>query len=109
MKKLRCALIGATGLAGQQFVSALKDHPWFELTGLAASPRNAGKSYFSALKTLTNIVERFGGKTELSNARQDETGEQPTVTQASTQSLGTSHDGDADIERHTSQVRTQAS
>jgi aspartate-semialdehyde dehydrogenase len=50
MKKLRCGLIGATGLAGQQFVSALKEHPWFELTGVAASPRNAGKSYLEALK-----------------------------------------------------------
>ncbi len=50
MKKLRCVLIGATGLAGQQFVAALAKHPWFELTGLAASPRSAGKTYVEALK-----------------------------------------------------------
>lgn len=49
MKKLRCGLIGATGIAGQQFISALKDHPWFELSALAASPRSAGKSYAEAL------------------------------------------------------------
>ncbi|MBK7859572.1 MAG: aspartate-semialdehyde dehydrogenase [Archangiaceae bacterium] len=59
MKKLRCALIGATGLAGQQFVSALKDHPWFELTGLAASPRNAGKSYADALKYPNGMMGWF--------------------------------------------------
>ena len=45
MAKLRAVLIGATGLAGQQFIAALKDHPSIELTGLAASPRSAGKAY----------------------------------------------------------------
>jgi aspartate-semialdehyde dehydrogenase len=50
MKKLRCVLIGATGMAGQQFVAALAKHPWFELTGIAASARSAGKSYTDALK-----------------------------------------------------------
>lgn len=59
MKKLRCALIGATGLAGQQFISALKDHPWFELTGLAASPRNAGKSYLDALRAPSGMLGWF--------------------------------------------------
>jgi aspartate-semialdehyde dehydrogenase len=49
MKKLRCGLLGATGLAGQQFVDALQNHPWFELTQLAASPRSAGKTYQQAL------------------------------------------------------------
>jgi len=59
MKKLRCGLIGATGLAGQQFVSALKDHPWFELVGLAASPRNAGKPYVEALKAPNGMLGWF--------------------------------------------------
>ena len=59
MKKLRCALVGATGLAGQQFVSALKDHPWFELTGLAASPRSAGKAYVDALKAPSGMLGWF--------------------------------------------------
>jgi aspartate-semialdehyde dehydrogenase len=49
MPKLRALLVGATGIAGQQFVSALCDHPWFELTGVAASPRNAGKRYLEAV------------------------------------------------------------
>lgn len=59
MKKLRCALVGATGLAGQQFIAALKDHPFFELTGLAASPRNAGKRYVDALKAPSGMLGWF--------------------------------------------------
>ncbi len=59
MKKLRCALLGATGLAGQQFVCALNNHPWFELTGLAASPRSAGKSYRDALKAPNGMLGWF--------------------------------------------------
>jgi aspartate-semialdehyde dehydrogenase len=59
MKKLRCALIGATGLAGQQFVLALKDHPWFELTGVAASPRSAGKTYLEALRAPNGMLGWF--------------------------------------------------
>jgi aspartate-semialdehyde dehydrogenase len=49
MAKLRAVLFGATGLAGQQFVSALAAHPWFELAAVAASPRNAGRRYAEAL------------------------------------------------------------
>ena len=49
MPKLRVLLVGATGIAGQQFVSALREHPWFEITALAASPRNAGKRYSEAV------------------------------------------------------------
>ncbi|MBU0586144.1 aspartate-semialdehyde dehydrogenase [Candidatus Micrarchaeota archaeon] len=48
MKKLKCAVLGATGAAGQQFVEATKDHPWFETTGLYASERSAGKKYCDA-------------------------------------------------------------
>jgi aspartate-semialdehyde dehydrogenase len=59
MKKLRCVLIGATGLAGQQFVSALRDHPWFELAGLAASPRNEGKKYVEALRSSNGMLGWF--------------------------------------------------
>ncbi|MDE3075130.1 MAG: aspartate-semialdehyde dehydrogenase [Chloroflexota bacterium] len=46
---LRAGLVGATGIVGQQFVVALQDHPWFQLTQLAASERSAGKSYRQAL------------------------------------------------------------
>jgi aspartate-semialdehyde dehydrogenase len=43
-------VIGATGVAGQQFVSALQTHPWFDVTVLAASERSAGKTYGEALR-----------------------------------------------------------
>ena len=49
MSKKTAAIIGATGIAGQQFVAALRDHPQFEVTHLAASPRSAGKTYHEAL------------------------------------------------------------
>jgi aspartate-semialdehyde dehydrogenase len=49
MKK-RVAVVGATGIAGQQFLIALHDHPWFEVSLLAASERSAGKSYGAAIR-----------------------------------------------------------
>jgi aspartate-semialdehyde dehydrogenase len=45
----RVALMGATGVAGQQFLVSLDRHPWFELTTLAASSRSAGKAYTDAI------------------------------------------------------------
>jgi aspartate-semialdehyde dehydrogenase len=46
---LRVGVLGATGAVGQKFVRLLADHPWFELTALAASERSAGKSYREAV------------------------------------------------------------
>jgi aspartate-semialdehyde dehydrogenase len=45
----RVAVVGATGIAGQQFLVALARHPWFEVVMLAASERSAGKTYGAAL------------------------------------------------------------
>jgi aspartate-semialdehyde dehydrogenase len=59
MAKLRAVLIGATGLAGQQFISALQNHPDIELTGLAASPRSAGKPYAEALRGSNGMTAWF--------------------------------------------------
>lgn len=49
-KRQRVAIVGATGIAGQQFIDALRDHPWFEVAALAASERSAGKTYAEALR-----------------------------------------------------------
>lgn len=49
MKKT-AAVVGATGIAGQQFLAALAGHPWFEVVKLAASPRSAGKKYADAIR-----------------------------------------------------------
>ncbi len=49
MKKLKVGVIGGTGMVGQRFVSLLAEHPWFDLTVIAASSRSAGKTYAEAL------------------------------------------------------------
>jgi len=49
MKKKTVAVIGATGVAGQQFLASLSGHPFFEVVALAASERSAGKPYKDAL------------------------------------------------------------
>lgn len=49
MRKYRAAIIGATGMVGQRFSLLLADHPWFEVTALAASPASAGKKYRDAV------------------------------------------------------------
>ncbi len=50
MKKLRAGILGATGMVGQRFITLLSDHPWFELTTLAASPRSEGLTYEEAVE-----------------------------------------------------------
>ena len=49
MKKYRVGVIGGTGMVGQRFLTLLENHPWFELTAIAASPRSAGKTYEEAV------------------------------------------------------------
>lgn len=48
MKKIEVGILGATGTVGQRFIQVLEDHPWFEVTWLAASDRSAGKRYGDA-------------------------------------------------------------
>jgi len=45
MDKIQVGVLGATGMVGQRFVQLLADHPWFEITALAASERSAGMPY----------------------------------------------------------------
>ncbi len=49
MKKFNVGIIGATGMVGQRFSLLLADHPWFNVTCLAASSRSAGKSFKEAV------------------------------------------------------------
>ena len=49
MKKLNVGVIGATGMVGQRFLTLLDNHPYFNVTALAASARSAGKTYEEAL------------------------------------------------------------
>ena len=48
-KKFRAGILGATGTVGQRLVQLLADHPWFELTEVAASERSSGKKYSEAV------------------------------------------------------------
>ncbi|HSG83371.1 MAG: aspartate-semialdehyde dehydrogenase [Nitrosopumilus sp.] len=56
MDKKRVAIIGVTGAVGQEFVQSLHNHPWFEVTQIAASERSAGKKYLDAIKDANGIV-----------------------------------------------------
>jgi aspartate-semialdehyde dehydrogenase len=47
---IKTAILGATGIVGQQFVAALHGHPWFSVEKLLTSPRSAGKRYHEALR-----------------------------------------------------------
>ncbi|MCD7947430.1 MAG: aspartate-semialdehyde dehydrogenase [Oscillospiraceae bacterium] len=49
MKKYQVGVIGGTGMVGQRFVKLLENHPWFDLTVIAASARSAGKTYEEAV------------------------------------------------------------
>lgn len=49
MKNYKVGIIGATGMVGQRFALLLENHPWFEVTALAASARSAGRKYSEAV------------------------------------------------------------
>ena len=57
MDKKRVCVVGATGSVGQEFIQSLNNHPWFELTQIAASPKSAGKNYLDAIKNADGIVQ----------------------------------------------------
>ncbi len=47
--KISVGVLGATGMVGQRYIKLLENHPWFEVTYVAASPRSAGKLYKDAV------------------------------------------------------------
>ena len=63
MRKYNVAVIGATGMVGQRFLLLLNNHPYFNVTCLAASSASAGKRYRDAVKKwhmADPIPEKFG-------------------------------------------------
>ena len=76
MEKKRVGIIGATGMVGQRFITLLRDHPYFELTVLAASKRSAGIKYGDAVgqrwKMNTPLPEDIASMTVLDAADIDE-------------------------------------
>lgn len=59
MRTIKVAVVGATGVAGQQFLAALLGHPYFEVTALAASERSAGKTYRDAITDASGAVRWY--------------------------------------------------
>ena len=49
MKQYKVGIIGGTGMVGQRFITLMENHPWFQLTAIAASGRSAGKPYEEAV------------------------------------------------------------
>jgi aspartate-semialdehyde dehydrogenase len=59
MKKLRVGILGATGMVGQRFVTLLHNHPWFDISCLAASSASFGKMYKEAVKNRWKLDEKI--------------------------------------------------
>ena len=51
MKQYKVGVVGCTGMVGQRFVTLMENHPWFQLTVVAASARSAGKTYEEAVSS----------------------------------------------------------
>ena len=45
---MKVAVLGATGMVGQNFIRMLRNHPWFEIAVVAASADSAGQSFREA-------------------------------------------------------------
>lgn len=59
--KLSVGILGATGMVGQRYIKLLENHPWFEVSCVAASPRSAGKPYKEAVRNRWLIGEEIPG------------------------------------------------
>ncbi len=57
--KIKAAVVGATGIAGQKVLAALDNHPNFEIAALAASERSAGKRYGEAITDPSSGIRRW--------------------------------------------------
>ncbi len=57
--KIPVAVVGATGIAGQQVLAALDGHPYFEIAALAASERSASKSFEEAITDADSGMRRW--------------------------------------------------
>ena len=49
MKQYKVGIIGGTGMVGQRFITLMENHPWFQLTAIAARSRSAGTPYEEAV------------------------------------------------------------
>src|ERR1700734_2939675 len=81
MERRKVGILGATGMVGQRFIQILSNHPWFEITWLAASDRSAGKTYAEACKWKldTPIPARIGAMRMQPNVPEGCEGELPKI------------------------------
>ena len=79
-KKLRVGIVGGTGMVGQRFLALLENHPYFEVTTIAASARSAGQTYEKAVegrwKMSTPMPEAVKNLVVLDAAQVDEVASQ---------------------------------
>ena len=75
-QKIKCGIIGATGMVGQRFITLLNDHPYFEIAVLAASSGSAGKTYEEAVgsrwKLATPMPEKVKSMVVMDAAKVEE-------------------------------------
>jgi aspartate-semialdehyde dehydrogenase len=69
MERRNVGILGATGMVGQRFIQLLSEHPWFNVTWLAASERSVGKTYAEACawKLDTPLPTHIAGMTMQAN------------------------------------------
>ena len=78
MEKMKVGVVGATGMVGQRFLTLLENHPYFEVTALAASARSAGKTYREAVgerwKMKTPMPEKYADMMVMDASKIEEIG-----------------------------------
>ena len=78
MEKMKVGIIGATGMVGQRFLMLLENHPYFEVSVLAASARSAGQTYEEAVngrwKMSSPLPEKYKKMVILDAAKVEEVG-----------------------------------
>jgi aspartate-semialdehyde dehydrogenase len=81
MERRNVGILGATGAVGQRFIQLLANHPWFNITWLAASDRNAGKPYAEACswRLDTPLPEHIATMVLQSNTPEDAGADLPRI------------------------------
>lgn len=59
---MKVGILGATGMVGQRFIELLRNHQWFDVVCVAASPSSAGKTYEQAVKGRWKMQTKIPGK-----------------------------------------------
>src|SRR5579875_435278 len=81
MERRDVGILGATGTVGQRFIQLLSNHPWFNITWLAASDRSQGKTYAEACnwKLETPMPSRIGQMVLQPNTPEGSSGPLPRI------------------------------